>query len=135
MVAAGAAARARPLRQPRVLLVPGAVGTAVALALHGRPLVVRALPLLLGMAVTLYTGLVAEDGAGGAAPAPAWVGLALVVVATVWLGFGLHAWWRRWGRVRGPATSTRRPAHVARPRRHTTAGSGAGAAGSARTDM
>lgn len=90
---------------PGMVLVPGAVGTAVAVALHGRPLVVRALPLLLGMGVTLAPAFVAGDGDGGTTPAPAWVGLALVVAATVWLGLGLHAWWRRWGLSEVPATS------------------------------
>ncbi|KRF46140.1 hypothetical protein [Terrabacter sp. Soil810] len=91
---------------PGSLLVPGAVGTAVALALHGRSVVIRVLPLLLGLAVTLYPVLGPDsEGAGEVAPG-AWLGLALVVVATIWLGFGLHAWWRRWA-VPGGATPTR----------------------------
>ena len=91
---------------PGSLLVPGAVGTAVALALHGRPVAIRVLPLLLGMAVTGYALLgVDGEGTGEAAPG-AWLGLALVVVATVWLGLGLHTWWRRWS-APGDVTPTR----------------------------
>jgi hypothetical protein len=81
---------------PGVLLVPGAVGAAVWLALRTRA-VLRWPCLLAGMLVTLAPLFGDEpfEGSGGAPPT-AWLGVALLVLATFLLGVGLHQWMRRW---------------------------------------
>jgi hypothetical protein len=81
---------------PGMLLLPGAVGVALWRALRSRLL--GWLFLVAGMGVVLFA-LLSDDTFVGVSNAPvrAWLGVALLVVATFALGLGLHAWTRRWG--------------------------------------
>jgi hypothetical protein len=81
---------------PGMILLPGAVGTALAIRFWGsqslRARTVGVVALVAGLAASV---LGARPGLEGAdAPPAAWAGLGLLVVATVWLGFGLHMWLR-----------------------------------------
>jgi len=91
---------------PGAILIPGGVGTAIALALHGRSMALRALPLVLGIVITLFPAFGVDGEAAGEAAPTAGLGLALMVVATAWLGWGFHTWWRRWT-PSGQVASTR----------------------------
>ena len=79
---------------PGIVLLPGAVG--VALAASVRRVWQRVLLSLGGLAVTFLPALSAEDGGPVTLTPTMTAGLAVVVVATVLLGLGLHVWWRRW---------------------------------------
>ncbi len=89
---------------PGVVLLPGAVG--VALAASVRRVWLRVLLSLAGLAITFLPALTAQDG-GPVTLTPAMsTGLALVAVATVLLGLGLHEWWRRWTPAAGGGGSS-----------------------------
>ncbi len=79
---------------PGMLLLPGAVG--VALAASVRRVWLRVLLCVAGLAGTLVPALGFDDGEAVVRTPATWAGLGLLVVATVLLGLGLHEWWRRW---------------------------------------
>jgi hypothetical protein len=79
---------------PGIVLLPGAVG--VALAASVRRAWQRVLLSLGGLAVTFLPALSAEDGGPVTLTPTMSAGLAVVVVATVLLGLAFHVWWRRW---------------------------------------
>jgi hypothetical protein len=87
---------------PGMVLVPGAVGVALWRALRSK--VLGWLFLVAGMGVVLFALL--SDGAlfeVSSAGTGAWLGVALLVVATFALGLAVHAWTRRWGAGPAPA--------------------------------
>jgi hypothetical protein len=78
---------------PGMVLVPGAVLVAVALAVRSR--VATLLLLVAAILAVVVPAVGLDDGDGEASPLAA-VGVALVIGAVGLLGVGFHEWWRRW---------------------------------------
>lgn len=102
---------------PGMVLLPGAAGTAVAIGSWRRrgpgALVVGLVALAAGLTVTVLAAGSGDEVA--VAPPTAGAGVALIVVATVWLGVGLWVWWRRWVPSAERPAALEGPASVSRP--------------------
>lgn len=89
-----------------LLLLPGAV--AVGLILFVRDLRWR-LVLVAIASAGMYYAIKALEDETLLGPRTQTLGNVLMVAATVWMGLGLHSWWRRWTprneESRGPATA------------------------------
>jgi hypothetical protein len=82
---------------PGMVMVPGAVLVAVALAVRSK--VGRVLLIVAALASVVVPSVALDDGDGAQSPLAS-LGLALVIAAVGLLGVGFHEWWRRWA----PAT-------------------------------
>jgi hypothetical protein len=100
-----------------MVLLPGAAGTALAVGAwrRRRPgvMAVGLVALAAGLTATVLGARSGDEVA--AAPPTAGVGVALIVIATVWLGVGLWVWWRRWAPSAEKPAALEGPASVSRP--------------------
>jgi hypothetical protein len=95
-----------------MILVPGAIVVAAALAT--RRLALRVALLAIGLGGT-YWAFNAFDDDRFLPPRTQTLGYLLAVVAVAWLGAGLHTWWRRWTADSKPATAAGEPTVEASP--------------------
>ena len=79
---------------PGMLLLPGAVG--VALAASVRRVWLKVLLCVAGLTATLVPALGSDDGQPVERTAATWLGLGLLVLASALVGLAFHEWWRRW---------------------------------------